>query len=99
MANDSTVPVVVTTEFRGVFFGYVPDGEDLSRRTITLIQPRMCVSWSADVRGVLGLAATGPTEGCRITRAPEVIVLQKVSSVMKCTSEAAAAWEKAPWST
>ena len=99
MENDSTVPVVVTTEFRGVFFGYVLAGEDLSRRMIVLTHPRMCVSWSADVRGVLGLAATGPTDGCRITRAPEAIVLQKVTSVMKCTPEAAAAWEKAPWNT
>ena len=48
--------VLVTTEHRGVFFGYAtdPDGD-----TITLRACRNAIYWSADVRGFLGLAATG----------------------------------------
>lgn len=56
-------PVLVTTEYRGVFFGYATetDGE-----TIKLDNARNCLYWSTDVMGFLGLAATGPTAGCRI---------------------------------
>lgn len=47
--------VLVTTEHRGVFFGYATetDGE-----TITLKNARNCVYWSSDVKGFLGLAST-----------------------------------------
>lgn len=46
-------PVIVTTEHRGVFFGYATntDGE-----TIDLKRARLCVYWSADVKGFMGLA-------------------------------------------
>lgn len=85
--------VVVTTEHRGVFFGYATktNGE-----TITLRAARLCVHWTADLRGFMGLAATGPSSGCRIGP-PADIELRKITSVMAATPEAAAAWEKAPW--
>lgn len=87
--------VVVTTDKRGVFFGRTsaPVGTD----PLVLETPRMCVRWSVDVRGVLGLAATGPTAGCRITRAPVQIELRGITSVMDCTPEAVTAWQAAPW--
>lgn len=90
-------PVVVTTEHRGVFFGYV-DPAARSADPIRLERARMCVYWSSDLKGVLGLAATGPNAECRI--GPEVpsILLSKITSVMELTPEAVAAWEKAPWS-
>jgi hypothetical protein len=51
--------VVVTTDEkkRGVFAGYLKthDGD-----TVTLKDAQMAVSWSAETRGVLGLAAIGP---------------------------------------
>lgn len=51
-------PVVVTTEYRGVFFGYA---EDTSGDIITLSNARNCIYWSAATGGFMGLAATGPT--------------------------------------
>lgn len=87
--------VVVTTDKRGVFFGYATktDGD-----TIRLTRARMAVYWSADVRGVVGLAATGPTSGCRITRAAPAIELRGVTSVMNVEPEAVVAWEREIWS-
>lgn len=86
-------PVLVTTEARGVFFGYATDTEGA---TITLTRGRNCVYWSADVRGFLGLAAAGPTDGCRVGP-PATITLRGITSVSEVTPAAAARWESAPW--
>ena len=91
-------PVLVTTELRGVFFGYIAPGQDLTGKTIRLERARMCIYWSADVRGVLGLASTGPSNGCRISPPVPAITLQQVSSVAELSPEATERWESAPWS-
>lgn len=88
------VPLVVTTAHRGVFFGY---GEPTTDKIIRLEEARMCVSWSSDVKGVVGLAANGPTRGCRIGPAAPAITLQEVTSVMEVSEKAEAAWKQAPW--
>ncbi len=90
--------VVVTTEHRGVFFGYVPANADLTAKVIKLDQARMCVYWPQGNRGVVGLAATGPISGSKISPAAPEMILQDVTSVMAVTEEAVKAWESAPWS-
>jgi len=87
--------LVVTTEKKGVFFGY---GHAASSKTIRLENARMCVYWSVDVKGVLGLASGGPTKNCRVTPAVPAITLQGVTAVMEATPQSAAAWEAQPWS-
>ena len=57
----------------------------------------MCVYWSSDVKGVVGLAAKGPTRGCKIGPPAPFITLQDVTSVMEASEEAAKAWESQPW--
>lgn len=86
--------VVVTTTHRGVFFGYA---NDTSGVVIKLRKARNCVYWSTDVRGFMGLAAAGPSKGCKIGPAAD-IELRDITSVIECTPEAVAAWEGAPWS-
>lgn len=88
------IPVVVTTEYRGVFFGYVEE----SGKTMTLYEARMCVYWSAEVKGVLGLAVTGPNKNCRIGPAVKKLELQKVTAVAEATPQAEEAWLKGFWS-
>jgi hypothetical protein len=85
--------VLVTTEHRGVFFGYC---NDVSAEVLSLRKGRMCVYWSKDMKGVMGLAVTGPSATCRIGPAAD-IKLKAITSVTSCTPEAVAAWEKAPW--
>lgn len=91
-------PVIITTEFRGVFFGYL-EGEpkDLPEK-VELKNARMCVYWSADMRGVLGLASQGPSKSCRISQAAPSFTAYKVTSVTECSPKAAEQWEAAPWS-
>lgn len=93
----SDQPVIVTTEFRGVFFGYVPKNQARDVESIRIERARMAVSWSADVRGVLGLAATGPSTSCRIGPQVPAVTLQKVTAIFECSDESAGFWEKAPW--
>jgi hypothetical protein len=87
--------VVVTTEHRGVFFGYL--ATDDSPEKVVLADGRNCVYWSSDVRGFLGLAATGPTRSCKVgPKAPQLTVM-KVTAIADCSEEAAKAWEEGPW--
>lgn len=86
--------LIVTTTHKGVFFGY---GMPSDATTIRIEKARMCVYWSEDVKGVLGLAATGPTKGCRIGPAVPAITLRDVTSVMECSEEAVKQWEKTLW--
>ncbi len=92
--------VVVTTEYRGVFFGYTDYRFDPSVPTIEALclrRARNCIYWPASVRGFLGLAAVGPLEGSRVGHAADV-ELRKITCVAQCSPEAAQLWESAPWS-
>lgn len=91
-------PVVVTTEHRGVFFGFL-NGQADTEKALSLTDAQMCVYWSADVKGVLGLAATGPTKKCRITPSVPKMTVQAVTAVMDATPEAVTAWQSKPWSS
>ena len=86
-------PVIVTTEHRGVFFGYA---KDIDGETIELKRARLCVYWSADVKGFMGLAANGPSDSCRIGPAADV-TLRKITAVLEVTPAAVARWEAQPW--
>jgi|SRR5581483_5384624 len=86
--------VVVTTEHRGVFFGYA---EDTSGDSIKLRGARNCLYWSTNIRGFMGLAATGPDKECRVGPAADIEV-RNITSVIECTPDAVKAWEAAPWS-
>jgi hypothetical protein len=86
--------VVVTTSHRGVFAGRVEknDGDQ-----ITLLDARMCIYWSSAVRGVVGLAKTGPDARSRVSPAAPRVRLNGVTSVIECADEARQAWEAEPW--
>jgi hypothetical protein len=86
-------PVLVTTEYRGVFFGCA---EDTSGETIILKKARNCIYWAASVGGFLGLAATGPNKDCRIGAEVEQFEARKVTSVTEVSAGAAEKWRDAP---
>ena len=92
------VPVLITTDNtkRGVFMGFI-DPKDADKETLEAEDVRMCVYWSSDVRGVIGLAATGPTKDCKITKAAKKATLKGVTAVIELTDAAIKAWEKEPW--
>lgn len=89
------IPLVVTTLHKGVFFGY---GEPkLNVKNIRLTNVRMCVYWSSDIKGVLGLAASGPNNSCKVTPSVPSMILNDVTGIMECSDAAKLKWESGPW--
>ena len=85
--------VLVTTQHRGVFFGYTAktDGAVISLRAA-----RNCLSWAREVKGFLGLANLGPIGDSRVGP-PADIELRDITCVAECTPQATQMWESAPW--
>ncbi len=92
------VPVLITTDSskRGVFMGFI-DPKDADKETLEAHEVRMAVYWSTDVKGVVGLAAKGPTKNCKITASAKKAVLKGVTATLEISDEALAAWRKEPW--
>lgn len=87
-------PVIVTTEHRGVFFGYA---QDTTGDVIHLKQARLCVYWSSDIKGFMGLASEGPSKSCKIGPAAPGIDLRKITAVLEVSPEAEERWLAQPW--
>lgn len=84
-------PVVVCTEYQGVFFGYA---RDTSGDAIHLKRARMAIHFGT-TRGVMELAEVGPNNTSRISARAD-IEIRKVTAVFETTEAAKAAWEAAP---
>lgn len=97
MKSKKLTPVMVTTAHRGVFFGYAAPGTDFAADKIKISEARMCVYWSSDCKGVLGLASSGPTDTCKVGPKVPSITLRDVTSVSEVSDAATARWEAAPW--
>lgn len=85
--------VVVTTEHRGVFFGYAIETDG---PTIKLRRARNCIYWPVDNHGFLGLASDGPAKGARVGPAAD-IELRAITCVAECTPAAVKQWEAELW--
>lgn len=87
-------PVLVTTQHRGVFFGYATKTNGTQ---IKLMRARCVIYWPKECKGFLGLASMGPLEGSRVGPAAD-IELRYVTCVADVSAEAVARFEAAPWS-
>ena len=85
-------PVLVTTNQRGVFFGYA---DDTSGDPIVLLNARNCIYWHKSIGGFAGLATIGPNDQCRIGARVSQIELRGICSVSEVESVAVKAWESA----
>lgn len=92
--------VVICTAKRGVFFGYTTETSRaiIERGNATLVRPRICIYWSKETRGILGLGATGPQSGSRVSLAPLDLTISEITAVIGCTDAARDKWEASPWS-
>ena len=82
-------PVIVTTDKRGVVFGYT---NNTDARPIKLARARMCLYWSSDVGGVFGLGEKGPTKDCKISATLPEITLEGVTAIFTVDPIAEKAW-------
>jgi hypothetical protein len=87
-STDKMRPVIVCTEFRGVFFGYT---ENTKGDIIHLQRARMAIYWGT-TRGIHELAETGPTGSSKISARADV-ELRKVTAIFEVTPAAVEKWE------
>lgn len=87
-------PILVTTKHRGVFAGLVPVDQDLAATTMALKDARMAIYWGTE-KGVMQLAATGPTDSSRISATADIPVLHDITAVFDITQEAWTKWTAA----
>jgi hypothetical protein len=87
--KDKLRPVIVTTEFRGVFFGWAAD---TTGDPIFLRDARMAIYWGT-TRGLLELAETGPTDRSKISAKADIEV-RKVTAVIEVSEAAAERWSR-----
>jgi hypothetical protein len=92
------IAVLITTDNtkRGVFSGFINE-DDADKQTMVVEELRMCVYWSTDMKGVLGLASMGPSKTCKISKAVKRATLQGVTAVVELSNDALKAWQKEPW--
>ena len=83
-------PVIITTEHRGVFFGYAGD---TTGSVIDLQNARMAIRFGT-TKGLMQLAETGPTPSSKIS-ARANLQIRKITAVFEVTDKAAQAWEAA----
>lgn len=84
-------PVIVTTQWKGVFFGYATD---TSGETIDLTNCRMAIRFGT-TRGILELAETGPTRESRIGARAPTMQVRGITAVIEVSPEATKKWEAA----
>jgi len=85
-------PVLVTTEHRGVFFGYLI--EDNAPVSVTLTSARNCLYWSKEVGGFMGLASLGPIGVSRVGAKTERVKLFDITSILDVSPEAEKVWNQ-----
>ncbi len=84
--------ILITTEYRGVFFGLVERDVDLTQKTLTNIKScRMAINWR-NGKGVQGLASDGPDNQCKIGSMSDVEVMHGVTAIFTVTEEAKEKW-------
>lgn len=90
-------PYVITTQHRGVFFGYCTPLNGHVPSELRLERARMCVYWPDTEHGVFGLASQGPLKGSRVGPAVPEVYLRDVTAAIGVTEGAIGRWETEPW--
>jgi hypothetical protein len=89
---DNFKPVLITTQHRGVFAGLVPVDQDMFARALALKSAKMAIYWGT-TKGVMQLAATGPTSSSKISAPADIPALQDITAIFDITPAAWAAWQ------
>lgn len=84
--------ILITTKHRGVFFGQVEDGKDLTPTTLTDIKnARMAIRWRTK-NGVMELCEAGPNLHTKVGDKADINVLHDITAIFHVTEEAAEKW-------
>jgi hypothetical protein len=83
--------ILLTTQHGGVFFGLVPDDQDMTARTMTLKNARCAIRW-ATTDGVAELASAGPNRKSKIGAAADIEAVHDITAIWAVTDAARDAW-------
>lgn len=84
--------ILVTTSYRGVFYGEVPEDYDLTQRTMRLENAMFAIYW-ATKRGVAELASEGPNSKSKIGSSGTIEALHEITAVWSVSEKAVKAWK------
>lgn len=87
-------PVLITTEYRGVFAGLIEDDADLTARSMPLKAAKMAIYFGT-TRGVMELCDGGPTKNSKISLPADIPMLHGITAVFAISPQAWAKWEAA----
>ncbi len=89
---ESLVAVIITTSYRGVFFGWIKP-EEKKEKTIEVIRCRNVRYWTSETDGFQGLSSNGPNKSCKISaEAGGPCVIHDITSVTQCSESAVEKW-------
>lgn len=83
--------ILVTTQHRGVYYGEVPDDQDMNAKTMALKNARCAIYW-ATTKGVAELASDGPNTSSKIGAACDIEALHDITAVWNVSEAAAVKW-------
>ena len=83
--------ILVTTQHRGVYYGEVPEDQDVNAKTMALKNARCAIYW-ATTKGVAELANDGPNSNSQIGAAADIEALHDITAVWLVTDEAREKW-------
>ena len=86
--------ILVTTAHRGVFYGEVPEDQDLTQTTMALKKAKCAIYWNTKT-GVAELAEKGPNENSRIGAEADIEALHDITAVWSVSDKAKEAWTAA----
>lgn len=90
--TEAMKPVLVTTQYRGVFAGLISEGQDLKETSFGLKSARMAIYFGT-TRGLMELAETGPTAKSKISAPADIPILHDITAVFAITEKAWDRWQ------
>ena len=87
--------VLITTSYRGVFYGEVPADQNMFAENVTLKNARNVLYWHDSVKGFLGLTEDGPNKKCKIgAKAGGPMHVRSITSITECSEKAIKSWSQ-----
>ena len=86
--------ILITTQYRGVFFAQVDESVDLTQKMLTNLKNCRMAIYFGTTWGIMQLAETGPTNNSRIGAKADIDVMHDVTAVFNVSDKAAEIWMK-----
>lgn len=90
-------PVLVSTSQKFLIFGWIEHDQPLEEPYIVIYDSQLVVYFSAETKGLWGLAAAGPAAGSRVSAPVPRTLIKDALAVLYCTPDAASEFRSVTW--